>query len=585
MDLSKKTPLLLTVGAALLIILGGAGIWGLVRRRDTLSRDLPIGATAIPQDTVLALSFSTNEAQWRRLRQYGNAETNAQFDQFLAQWRDRLFGAHNLSFKQDIQPWVGSEVTVAFLTPSTSGVSPSDPPLLPEDIAHAVALLPIEDGAKTQEILLANAAGLSIANSYKGVDIYTLSPDADSLYGAQINGHLLAVGRQVDSVEQVIDAHKSGQSLADQPGFSRAFEALGATNPFIRIYMDMPAAARSLAARSEPPLPINLAAFSQPRGLAGTLTLETRGVQFQGISWLDSSTDISFSLNPQSGQLLQLLPSDTLLMVSNGNFQEFWRTYREDGRLGALLAFDPNDLALGLETATGLNMEEDLLPWMAGEAAIAVLKPPSGPPAEAAPEDETPPLPNPALVVMAQVSDRPRAEGLLTRLDAILTDRYRYTVDASEIGNRTLTRLVSPLDGLTLAHGWLGEDVVFLTLGEGASRAVIDAANRPLSTSSLFQLTTGQAPRPNNGHFFINLDGINAAQGSLLLPPLPEDGLITSDAIEAIGVTATPLADRQMRYDLFIALSRGDFPGPLPELNDEEASSEANEEAPSEANN
>ena len=71
----------------------------------------------------------------------------------------------------------------------------------------------------------------------------------------------------------------------------------------------------------------------------------------------------------------------------------------------------------------------------------------------------------------------------------------------------------------------------------------------------------------------------------LLLPPLPEDGLITSDAIEAIGVTATPLADRQMRYDLFIALSRGDFPGPLPELNDEEASSEANEEAPSEANN
>ena len=500
MDLSKKTPLLLTIGA-LLMILGGAGIWGLVRRRDILSRDLPIGATAIPQDTLLSISFSTNEAQWRRLRQYGNAETNVQFDQFLAQWRDRLFSTHSLSFKQDIQPWVGSEVTVAFLTPSTSGVSPSDPPLLPEDIAHAVALLPIEDGAKAQEILLANGAGPSIAKSYKGVDIYTLTPEADSLYGAQLNSHLLALSRQMGSVEQAIDAHKSGQSLADQPGFNRAFEALSATNPFIRIYMDMPAAARSLAARSEPPLPINLAAFSQPRGLAGTLTLEPRGVQFQGISWLDSSTDISFSLNPQSGQLPQLLPSDTLLMVSNGNFQEFWRTYREDGRLGALLAFDPSDLALGLETATGLNMEEDLLPWMAGEAAIAVLKPPSASPTEAAPEDEAPPLPNPALVVMAQVSDRPRAEGLLTQLDAILTDRYRYTVDTSEIGNHTLTRLVSPLDGLTFVHGWLGEDVVFLTLGEGASRAVIDAANRSLSTSSLFQLTTGQAPRPNQWPF------------------------------------------------------------------------------------
>jgi hypothetical protein len=87
---------------------------------------------------------------------------------------------------------------------------------------------------------------------------------------------------------------------------------------------------------------------------------------------------------------------------------------------------------------------------------------------------------------------------------------------------------------------------------------------RTLAESSLFQTTTGNAPRPNNGHFFINLKDLAAAENHLLLPPLPTEGLLSAEAIEAIGVTATVLSDRQVRYDIMAALKRGNRPGALP---------------------
>jgi hypothetical protein len=93
---------------------------------------------------------------------------------------------------------------------------------------------------------------------------------------------------------------------------------------------------------------------------------------------------------------------------------------------------------------------------------------------------------------------------------------------------------------------------------------VAPAPGRALGVNALFQTTTGEAPRPNNGHFFVNLEALTDVENNLLLPPFPQAGLLSTEAIEAIGVTATVLSDRQVRYDIMAALKRGDRPGPLP---------------------
>lgn len=578
MVFSKKPPVLLTAGATLLLLGGGAiAYWGLSQRRPE-GRHLPVGARAIPADALMAFSLSTESEQWRRLRQFGTAETQGQFDQLLVQWRDRWLTRNGLSFSQDIQPWVGPEVTIAVMPELDSTAAPLQPEALPlpEDASNLLVAVPIADPLKAQNQLAKLEQASAPAQDYKGVAIETLtSSEGEPLYGALLSPELVVLSNQLATLEQAVDAFKSDQSLVTLPGLSRAFEQLEAGEPFSRFYLNVPAAVQSFANSAQPALPpARLEGLKAGRGLAGTLALEAKGLKLEGISWLAADGAQTFSSGNGAGQLPQKLPGDALLMVSGGDFRQFWQDLTARQSLTALLPIEPENIAVGLQAATGLSLEEDLLPWSQGEFALGVLNPPTS----NAPAGSKAPLPNPALVLMLKASDRQAAEATLTELNQVMESRYRFGVSSAELGGVPITRWTSPFDSLTMSYGWLEGDTVFLSLGETIDAAVAPKPKQPLAQASLFQLTTGAAPRPNNGHFFLNLKALMAAQNSLLLPPLPAGGLVSSQAIEAIGVTATSLSDRQVRYDLFIALSRGNRPGSLPSA-EPEATPEAAPEA------
>jgi hypothetical protein len=99
---------------------------------------------------------------------------------------------------------------------------------------------------------------------------------------------------------------------------------------------------------------------------------------------------------------------------------------------------------------------------------------------------------------------------------------------------------------------------LFFTAGQGIAELVAPQPGRSLAQTTAFQATTGDAPRPNNGHFFIDLADLAKADNQLLLPPLPREGLFSVAGLEAMGVTATVLSDRQVRYDVTLNLKRGD---------------------------
>ncbi|HEY9876920.1 MAG TPA: DUF3352 domain-containing protein [Leptolyngbyaceae cyanobacterium] len=575
MVLAKKSPLLLTVGAALLLVgVGALAYWGLARRGN-LTRNLPVGIRAVPTDAVMAFSLSTDEEEWRRLRQFGTPETQAQFDQFLAKWRDRILTDNRLNFSTDIDPWIGPEVTVAILPDPQAVNTPSEPtPLpLPEDTANALVLLPIADPTKAQSTLgdrlEKSQAGAS--QDYKGVTIQQIEgAEGTPLYAAVLGTEFVVVGNQLVTVEQSIDAYKGGKSLVDVPGLNKAFEQLDADNVFSHFYVNVPSAMQTLADNAQPALsPSTLETFKAPRGLAGAVNLEAKGVQLQSVSWLHPGTSQSFSQQNGPDQLAQRVPANALMFVSGGNFQQFWQDLKGRQSLGTMLPIDTENVAVSLQAATGLTPEEDLLPWMKGEFALGILAPPQ---TKSSPDSATP-LPNPAVVLMVKASDRKAAGDAFARLDEVMKTRYRYGVKTEELGGVPVTRWTSPFEGLSLSHGWLEGDIAFLTLGTGVEALIAPRTRQSLAQDSLFQLTTGKAPRPNNGHFFVDLKDLSESQNNLLLPPLPENGVITSKAIEGIGVTATVLGERQVRYDLFVALPRGNRPGSLPEVSQEKPTS------------
>ena len=582
MVLAKKPPLLVTIGTTLLLIGGGAlAYWG-VQWRATKARGLPIGVRAIPETVVAVASLSTDSEQWQRLRQFGTPETQASFDQQLADWRDRWLTAYGISFNRDIKPWVGTEVTLAWL---------SDPEAAPETNTNVgilgtyrrIVLLPIADPEAAQVAAESLPLDTESANQieYRGVTLTAYTPTSEatteSLWVGVLGTQLILVAEDETTAKQAIDAYKGGKSLANMPGYRRSFEHIGMPQAFGKFYLNVPTATQILAQTSQPQLPSTLIEnFQDSRGIAATIALASQGIQVTSTSWLGPDSDRTYIDTNTTAQLPQYLPRDTLMMASGGNFQAFWQDLSQQQNWGALTALDPDNLSLALQGSTGLTLEADLLPWMSGEFALALV-----PPGAEATQEEDTPLPNPGLVTLLQVSDRPKGEQTFAKLDEVVRNRYRFSIINEPVGPIELVKWISPFQSVTLSRGWIESSIAFLTVGPTTEDAIVPKPRRPLTTAPLYQLTTTDAPTANSGHFYVNVEALNQTSNNLFLPALSVENQGVLRAIQALGVTATVIDDQRLRYDLYIALKRGNRPGPLPTASPSEA---ALEEAPTEGN-
>jgi len=164
--LSKKPPLLFTLGTALLLVGGGAIAYFNLPQRTRLGGEVPAVAKLVPQETLMTLSVSIQESQWNRLRQFGTPDTQRQFDQLLLQWQDKLLTANGYRFKRDIAPWVGNDATLVFL-PQTSDASGRP---------QVVMLMPIADPVKARALVSEpkDAAVSWVGRDYKGVTIQSV---------------------------------------------------------------------------------------------------------------------------------------------------------------------------------------------------------------------------------------------------------------------------------------------------------------------------------------------------------------------------------------------------------------------------
>ncbi|MGD1858775.1 MAG: DUF3352 domain-containing protein [Leptolyngbyaceae cyanobacterium] len=562
---AKKPPLLVTIGATGLLIGVGALTYVGMRWRTLQARGLPAGVRAVPQSAVAAVTVSTSTEQWQQLRQFGTPETQNSFDGQLAEWRDRWLRQYDISFSEDIAPWVGPEVTIAWV-PEPESLTDTEPNAVTLGSQGRLLVLPIADpeAAQISAQSLPLAEDSANALEYRGVMLNEFAPAAGSeptsVFVGLLGTQLILVAEDETVAQQAIDAYKGGKNLADVTDYRRSFEHIGTTQAFGKLYVNVPAATQLLAQTSQPTLPTALLeSFQESRGLAATIALETQGIQIKSTSWFGDDSDRTYVDTNVPAQLPEYLPRDTLMLASGGNFQQFWQDLSERRNWGALTALKPDNLSLALQGSTGLTLEEDLLPWMQGEFAVALV-----PPQVTDTPDSEIVLPNPSLVTLVQASDRAQAEQVFARLDQVVENRYRFTISNEPEGNIELVRWTSPFQSTMLSRGWLNSSVAFLTVGSGTEAAIVPQPRRSLANSPLFQLTTGDAPYPNNGYFFINLKALSQTEDNLFVPPLPVENQGVLKAIEALGITSTVLDEQRLRYDLYLVLNRGNRPGPLP---------------------
>ncbi len=584
-------------GLAAVILLGGGAIAALNFSQRAPRSLSPAGAQFVPQTALSTVTVTTDEIAWNKLRQFGTADTQAQFDQLLTEWKDRLFTLNGYSFKRDIKPWIGDRVTLAFLPfdqTQSSGRSQNENSAegLSAATQNVVLIVPIADPARAKSLLEKGPQRSAISwedRSYKNIPIKTIeTSDAQTVEAAVVGSNWLLLSNTAAGVEQVIDTYRGKRSLRNVAGYRSATAGLAGPQPlgksFAQVYLNIPAATAALEtpAGTTSAQQGSIVPLQGSQGVVATALLESEGIRFLGTSWLLPKNDLAYSdLSNEADDMARRLPSDTLLALSGSNLQQTWQGLSQ-GNVSLPFFPDAQNLRAGLLTQTGLDIEEDIMPWASGEFAFGLLPPTVELPIESQGEtdedsaesdidrsvgeaseedsDQDSVIAASPLLLMVQTNDRATAESAWAQIDDVMVSRYRYQVEKTELPEGSITRWISPFRGVQFSHGWLPGNVAFFAMGDSALESLIPAPSSSLSGTRLFQTLTSNAPTPNNGQFFLDLAQVNQTNGIFPLPQLSLDG--PTSAIEAIGLTST-VGDRTMDYDLYIKLSKAAKPGPL----------------------
>ncbi|MDJ1168050.1 DUF3352 domain-containing protein [Roseofilum sp. BLCC_M154] len=579
-DSQKKLGVLAIAGIIILGATGSLAYWLFIGRTQ-VPKNMQLGANVVPQNSLMTISLSTNERQWENLRSFGTANTQAAFDQSLVQLRDQFQIQTKLDYLKDIQPWVGQEVTWAYLAPEIAEeeTQSEEERVVMLQEPSWVMIVPIANPLKAKEISGKLVNQELTKRTYKDIEIQETPPDAEVVFSSTVlEGRYLVISSAPEATDRVIDTFKGKASVASTPGYKNALEQLGSSSALARVYVNIPEATRVAAANSVRPIaPEELEKMETNQGLAATVEVVSNGLLFKGITWLSNQADQKLTTDSLGLDLGTYMPSDTLFMLTGSNFNQVWNQYTTGVEGNPLAPLNPQGLKQGLLDTTGLNLEEDLLKWMDGEFAIAMI------PANQAGS----PIPF-GFAVMVNTGDRETADQTFTTLDGVMKDKYQMQINSETVGETEITQWQLPFGIVDISRAWLSDDLVMMTFGAAIANRLITPPETPLASSEAFKTSIPTGLSPQSGYFYADMERLfNQNLPLPIIMPPNQDNLFK--AFDSIGLTSAITSPRTTRYDLLVRLKKGQTPGPLPSpsLNPSptpepspEASPESSEESP-----
>jgi hypothetical protein len=240
-----------------------------------------------------------------------------------------------LSFKNDIEPWLGDEAAV-FATG--------------QEFKNAAGLIATEDEDKALEALEKTADGEITNKTYKDTEYMTDSTDE----AAAVFDGFVVLGSE-PGVKAVIDAKEGGSNLSDDEDYKNALDD-AAEDRLGLFYMNSPELLKTLR-QTGAPLPDSFKRFFE-EPLVATLDADKDGVTFEG----SVPEGIGrASLFGQASELLTELPGDSWLAMAQTDFGKLLDFYIDSF---AGVAGGRDAIAQQFKAATGLDLQRDVIDWM-----------------------------------------------------------------------------------------------------------------------------------------------------------------------------------------------------------------------------
>ena len=541
----RRRRIIAVTGAATLAVGAAAfGVWKFFPHKSG-QLDLSTGISLLPQDTLLSATISTEPERWQKFREFGVPESRGVFEQQVAKIQTELLTNYGYEYLRDIQPWIGKQILIGYLNNPAATADKSTQIRLPQQ--QLVIILPISNLAVAKKTLESDRTPVDanlVETSYKGVSIKEIKRKAGTLALAIIDNFAI-IGTERQAIQRVIDTQQGSKSLISIPGYSKALTEIEIDRPFAQVYINIPVATAVAAANSSKTLsPDKLAQAQSQQGIAANATIENEGIAWKGISWLKPGAKQKLVVENQGQNFAEKLPANTLLMLSGGNLQRLWLDYLNSAQANPIAPFKPDDLVKNLDGITGLELESEILNWSKAPFGLAMIP-------KSAPADTEF---GAGLVLFQQASDRPAAEKAFAKLDVTMNKKQSFKVEKAKLAGKDVVNWLS-LGGTAATHGWLDNNLAFLSLGAPVTNTFITQPPKRLSDEPLFQQSTRSNLNAHNGQFYLDVDRtINA--GGLQLPSISPEVTATFKAVRSLGVTSAIFDESSNRFDLFVALKK-----------------------------
>ncbi|HEX2699277.1 MAG TPA: DUF3352 domain-containing protein [Acidimicrobiales bacterium] len=379
-----------------------------------------------------------------------------------------LFEDTGLDYKKDIEPWLGKEAAAAVLPPGDA-----DAPLI-------VAMVQTEDEAKAKAAIAKATKAGDFEGAYAIVDDYVVISAQDDPADNQ------------PALDQIVAQGKKDEgSLADTPSFTKVVGELHGDRLVLGWFdsqkaLDLAGDVGALAG----------ADFLKQFGagaIAFDLHAESKAVVLQGVAAVAS--------NGSSGSepaLTRALPASTLAALTL-----FDIAGSATKGLESLGGVGGGDIVGDLEQATGIDLGDDVLSWMGGEAVVVV---------GAVPEGQE----FPAFALVVEPTDKAKAAAGIDKVRQQLAAN-QFRLDERTVAGATAYVLPQPVrDGIQPAMA-LFPDRFVLASSPAYLEELGKASTPSLGSNDTYTDVVGDDGKGTMAQFVVLIDPVREAIENVVL--------------------------------------------------------------------
>lgn len=490
---------LLAAGVIVLLLIGIGGYYWLVQASPlTVGKKTPAAAIFVPKQSPAMVSLLVNPDRLTGIQAVVRPNEWQQTHAELNQLKTSLLANTGLDYQQDIQPWLGNEITLAVTT---------------TDIDHKaengrqpgyLMVLATKDVQKSREFLQLMfsqraTAGTELVNQqYKGVKLI----NAGTLAGAVVGEHVLFANDLKVLRSALNNVQAADLNLLSSTQYQQALSLLTPRSIGVT-FLNLPSVSAWLGYK-----PTTHTYQSQ----LITWELNRQGLLAETVL-LAAPTQETSPPAPELTQpvgALKYMPAPASFSISgsdlsrlgNTDLNQLWTQTSAISSSGYDAISRLNQPLADLQTYWGIDLPNDIFSWVQGEYALGLL-----PDAEQT---------NPDLIFVAEKSAN-AATGI-ARLDQIATQKglsitpltlkeqkiFAWTQLTTAPANSS-----SPESSITLqakvkgAHTTVGDYEIFTTSIEAMDQA-INRTMGSLADHPQFQASVEAMPQPNQGYVYLD---------------------------------------------------------------------------------